>query len=327
MTPAGSPPGQCASRKSSSLLDLVGEPRLHLVGAAGAHLEERPPAVDRQRVAPGERETVGRPGAAGPAPARRRRNGRRAAGAPRRRQERDDRRRPAGKPAQRLAVAVVHRQRAGDAAPGEMLHQAEEEGQVGRVDALLVERQDELALLGRRAGSWSSRRPRRCPSPRARRRDRSRRGRRRTPRRRIRCRPPSRPHSAASRSWRGRLKAIVSSAAVTTSTVTSKRSAKASITSSTRTSGADAPAVTPRRRDAGEARPVDLGGALDQHRERAAGALRHLAQPLRVGGVRRADDDHRVDLAGNALHRLLAVGGGVADVFLVRADDLREALA
>ena len=49
------------------------------------------------------------------------------------------------------------------------------------------------------------------------------------------------------------------------------------------------------RRDALEPRPVDLVGALDQHRERAAGALRHLAQPLRVGGVRRADHDHRVD--------------------------------
>ena len=51
---------------------------------------------------------------------------------------------------------------------------------------------------------------------------------------------------------------------------------------------------------------------------RAAGALGDFAQALRVGGVRRADHDHRVDLAGDPLHRLLAVGGGVADVFLVR---------
>ena len=64
-------------------------------------------------------------------------------------QERDDRRRPSGKPAQRFAVAVVHRQWAVDAAFGEMLHQAEEEGEVGRVDPLLVEGEDELALLGR----------------------------------------------------------------------------------------------------------------------------------------------------------------------------------
>ena len=50
--------------------------------------------------------------------------------------------------AERAALAVVDRQRAVDAARREMLHQAEEEGQVGRIDALLVEGQDELARLG-----------------------------------------------------------------------------------------------------------------------------------------------------------------------------------
>ena len=50
--------------------------------------------------------------------------------------------RPAGELADHLAVAPVHRQRTGDALLRQMLHQAEEERQVGAVDALLVERQD-----------------------------------------------------------------------------------------------------------------------------------------------------------------------------------------
>ena len=49
--------------------------------------------------------------------------------------------------AQRLAVAAMDRPRAIDAARGEMVHQAEEERQVRRVDALFVER-DEVGALG-----------------------------------------------------------------------------------------------------------------------------------------------------------------------------------
>jgi hypothetical protein len=47
--------------------------------------------------------------------------------------------------------------------------------------------------------------------------------------------------------------------------------------------------------------------------------LGDLAQALRVRGIGRADDDQPLDLRRDALHRLLAVGRGVADVFLVRA--------
>ena len=57
-----------------------------------------------------------------------------------------DRRRLAGERPQRIAVAAVDRLRAGDAARGEMIHQAEEEGEIPRIDALLVERDDVLAL-------------------------------------------------------------------------------------------------------------------------------------------------------------------------------------
>ena len=48
-------------------------------------------------------------------------------------------------------------------------------------------------------------------------------------------------------------------------------------------------------------------------------------QPLRVGRVRRADHDQRIHARGDGLHRLLPVGGGVADVFLVRRGDAGEA--
>ena len=61
-------------------------------------------------------------------------------------EEGDERRRPAGEHAEQLAVVALDRQRAGDALAGEMVHQAEEEGQIVGVDALLVEGEDEGAL-------------------------------------------------------------------------------------------------------------------------------------------------------------------------------------
>ncbi len=60
--------------------------------------------------------------------------------------------------------------------------------------------------------------------------------------------------------------------------------------------------------------------------DRAALALGDLAQALRVRRVGRADHDQRIDHRRHLLHRELAVGGGVADVFLVRPVDVREAL-
>src|SRR5690606_11456811 len=72
------------------------------------------------------------------------------------------------------------------------------------------------------------------------------------------------------------------------------------------------------RADAFEAAPVDLGGAVDEHGNLAARTLRYFHQSQRIGGVWRADDDHRVHFRGNGLDGLLPVGGGVTDVFLVR---------
>ncbi len=63
-------------------------------------------------------------------------------------EKRNDRRRPARKLAEGVALAILHRLRAIDAARGEMLHQADEKGQVGGGNAFFVERQDEIAALG-----------------------------------------------------------------------------------------------------------------------------------------------------------------------------------
>ena len=94
--------------------------------------------------------------------------------------------------------------------------------------------------------------------------------------------------------------------------------------SSTSTSGAEAPAVMPSRRMPPKRSSRYRSARRMRRATRAAGALGDFPQALRVGGVGRADHDHRIDERRDALHRLLAVGGGVADVFLVRAGDRRE---
>ena len=63
-------------------------------------------------------------------------------------EEGDDRRRPPCQLPERRAVAVFDRQRADDAGCCQVLHQRDEEGQIARVDTLLVERQDEGAGRG-----------------------------------------------------------------------------------------------------------------------------------------------------------------------------------
>ncbi len=56
----------------------------------------------------------------------------------------NDRRGTAGERSQRFPGTVSNRLRARHAALGQMLHQADEEGQVGGAHTLLVERQNEL---------------------------------------------------------------------------------------------------------------------------------------------------------------------------------------
>ena len=63
-------------------------------------------------------------------------------------EEGDDRRRAACEFAERFAGAIAHRLRTGDAAFGQMLHQPDEERQIGGPDPLFVEREDVLASRG-----------------------------------------------------------------------------------------------------------------------------------------------------------------------------------
>ena len=91
--------------------------------------------------------------------------------------------------------------------------------------------------------------------------------------------------------------------------------------SSISTSGADAPAVSPNRAMRSELVPIDVVRPLQQFGMRAAAAQGHFLKPLRVRRIRRADDDHRIDHRRHPFDRLLAVGRGIADVFLVGAGD------
>src|SRR5207244_5797089 len=72
--------------------------------------------------------------------------------------------------------------------------------------------------------------------------------------------------------------------------------------------------------------PVDVPRAPYQRRARASGALGDFLQALRVRGIGRADHDHGFDLRRDALDGFLAVGGGIADVVLLRTHDSSEAL-
>ncbi len=58
---------------------------------------------------------------------------------------------------------------------------------------------------------------------------------------------------------------------------------------------------------------------------RGASAFGDFHQPHRIGALRRADHQHQSGVARHRLHRVLAIGGGVADVFLVRRGDSGEA--
>src|SRR5262245_15773570 len=104
------------------LLDQIAQRALHLVDAIAAMPEQRPPAVDRERVSPlaceieaGEMELRQRLAQSGAMDRARPPN-------PQAVEERDDGRRAAGDLAERLALLVLDRQRTGDPATGEVLH-------------------------------------------------------------------------------------------------------------------------------------------------------------------------------------------------------------
>ncbi len=71
--------------------------------------------------------------------------------------------------------------------------------------------------------------------------------------------------------------------------------------SSTITSGAEGARGDAEALDAVEHLPVEIGGALRQHRHRAALAFGNLAQPLRIRRIRRADHDQGIDTGATFL--------------------------
>ena len=105
----------------------------------------------------------------------------------------------------------------------------------------------------------------------------------------------------------------------------SRRSrAAGAISSSTSSSGADAPAVMPTDAAPSSQLGSSALGIFDQiARHPAFGG--DLAQPVRVRAVRRADDKDDIDDLGEFARRPLAVLRRVADVLGVGADDRRKA--
>ena len=83
--------------------------------------------------------------------------------------------------------------------------------------------------------------------------------------------------------------------------------------------------MTPMDAMPSSARQSISASALHELRVAAPRPGPDLDQPLRVGAVRRADHEDGVGLRGHGLHGLLPVRRRVADVFLVRPDDGREA--
>ena len=72
---------------------------------------------------------------------------------------------------------------------------------------------------------------------------------------------------------------------------------------------------------------LELVGFVDAVGGASPGLERDLDEAHGVRGVRRADNNHDVDLGRDVLDGALAVLGGVADVVRRRVDELREALA
>ncbi len=129
-------------------LDRVAQSRLHGVRARGGRNIERPPAVNRERVAPALRKIRARKMQARKRVAKRRAMGRARAADPHAVEEGHDRGRPPGDEAQHVAGPVLDRLRTGQPARRQILHQREEERNVLERDALLIERQDEIAAAG-----------------------------------------------------------------------------------------------------------------------------------------------------------------------------------
>ena len=98
----------------------------------------------------------------------------------------------------------------------------------------------------------------------------------------------------------------------------------ASMTSSTRTSGADAPAVMPTTSASSHPFRLQLA-AVGNQIARDAGLGADLAQAVGIRAVLRADHQDDIDLLAEFAHRGLAILRGVADVLGLGTDDIGEA--
>ena len=127
------------------------------------------------------------------------------------------------------------------------------------------------------------------------------------------------------RSSAGRRK-TTSSRAISTSARSVKPSpASRSNTWSTRSSGDDAPAVSPTVSWPAEPGRVEVGLVVDEVGSDAPVA-RDLHEAVRVRARARADDEHERRLLADALDGVLAVLRRVADVGRRRPDEIREPL-
>ena len=148
MTPSGRSAGQHRLEMIEFARDEIAQAGCDAVGARRGEIEQRPPALDRQRVLAKHRKVAARQmhlrerladaGAMrGVRPPR-----------PHAFEEVDDRRGTIGEPAVDLALAIPGGLRATHAALGQMRHQRQEVRQIVHRHALFIEREDVGALAG-----------------------------------------------------------------------------------------------------------------------------------------------------------------------------------
>jgi hypothetical protein len=123
------------------------QPRQDLVGARLEALEQRSPACGPEAIGARQPESAPRYVQAGQRFADRRAMARLRAPDPHALQERHQGRGPPGQHAQHSPLCVAHGRRAVEPGLGQVLHEAQKKGQIGRVDSLLVEREEDWPSL------------------------------------------------------------------------------------------------------------------------------------------------------------------------------------
>ena len=209
-----------------------------------------------------------------------------------------------------------------------MLHQAQEERQVGRVDALLVDRQDEAGRARSRGGSWSSRPPRRCPASATGAPELVALRGRRPARRRDLGVDRHGGSGGACRSGIGGARKVDVLLGEPDLLERRPRTARGRRRPPPRPGSR-----VPRRRRRGPAcatpssQPQSMSAAVrDQLGPRRCRSARATStRRIELEELRRAHDQEQVDPRCDRRHRALPVGGGVADVLVARPLDRREA--